>query len=273
MTTRRLRVLLAEKRLTEAGIILRSICAEAGWALELVFVGTRGELGRALKAHSPDLALLDLSLLQPEAATYLRVLHLANSHVPFILFADPADKGCAVECLSMGARDFLLEGYLDERTVARVLQSAVGEGEAEAVMPASDTSNSEWCAFSVQLETLEEMQDQMDSRAVDRAMRGLVEVLKRNVRPRDQVVPRRCGQIDLVLADANESCLGRIIERIQARVKAYKGPLLGEMSTAVMVRAGRGAAISRPLIDEAFRCAAGGENCTAQAELILEERR
>ena len=60
MVTRRLRVLLAEKRLSEAGIILRSICAEAGWALELVYVATREELGEALQSYSPDVALLDL---------------------------------------------------------------------------------------------------------------------------------------------------------------------------------------------------------------------
>jgi CheY-like chemotaxis protein len=237
MTARRLRVLLAEKRLTEAGIILRSICAEAGWVLEMVFVAMRGELEEALKAHSPDVALLDLSLLQPEAATFLRVLYLANSHVPFILFAEPADKSCVMQCLSMGARDFLLEGYMDERTVARVLHSVVGVTEEEALMPATVTSSSEeGCAFSVRLEPLQETQDRMQGRAIDGATQGLLRVLKRNVRARDQVVPRRCGEIDLVLADANENCLVAIIERIQARLKAYTGPLSPDLSPSVTVR-------------------------------------
>lgn len=104
MTARRLRVLLGEKRLTEAGIILRSICAEAGWTLEVMYEETRQGVEGRLKEHRPDLVLLDLSLLQPDAPSQVRVLHLANAQVPFILFAEPADKACAVECLSTGAR-------------------------------------------------------------------------------------------------------------------------------------------------------------------------
>lgn len=86
-----LRVLLAEKGFSETGLTLRSLCAEAGWSLELVFVHARSDLAHALLCYCPDVAFLQLALLQPDAPDRLRVLHLPYPSVPFILFADSAD--------------------------------------------------------------------------------------------------------------------------------------------------------------------------------------
>lgn len=124
MATACLRALLAEQRLSETGLTLRSLCAEAGWSLEMVFVESRTDLAQALHAHCPDVAFLQLALLQPDAPARLSVLHQSHPSIPFILFADAADTDCAVSCLSMGAQDFMLEGFMDERTMARALRSA-----------------------------------------------------------------------------------------------------------------------------------------------------
>jgi len=92
MATRGLWALLAEQKLSETGIILQSICADVGWALELVFVGTREAVQEAVGAHQPDLVLLGLELLQPDAAAYLHGLHLKNKQVPLTVFGEPAEK-------------------------------------------------------------------------------------------------------------------------------------------------------------------------------------
>ena len=68
-----LRVLLAEQGFSETGLVLRSLCAEAGWSLEMVFVDDRARLGQAFLAHCPDVAFLQLALLQPDAPALLRV--------------------------------------------------------------------------------------------------------------------------------------------------------------------------------------------------------
>lgn len=273
MAARCLRVLLAEKRLSEAGIILRSICAEAGWALELIYVATRKELGEALQAYSPDVALLDLSLLQPEAANYLRGLYLAHSSIPLILFAEADDKSSAVECLSMGARDFLLEGYMDERTVARVLKSAVGSREETEMMATVYADSETGCALSAELERDEETTDQMESGASDGVMHGLLKVLKRNVRARDQVVPGRRGQIKLVLSDTNKNYHEIIVKRIRARVKAYQNAMFAEFPSAVTIRAEPGAVVSRPLSNGEFGCAVEGGTARSRFRLSHEGRR
>lgn len=134
-----------------------------------------------LQAYSPDVALLDLSLLQPEAVNYLRALYLAHSSIPFILFAEADDRNSAVECLSMGARDFLLEGYMDERTVARVLKSAVGSREETEMIATIYADSEAGCALSAELETDEVTKDQTESGASGGAMRGLLKVLEHSV--------------------------------------------------------------------------------------------
>ena len=273
MTEHRLRVLIAEKRLTEAGIILRSICAEAGWALEVMYVEMKEELGKALKAHSPDVALLDLSLLQPDAVSEVHVLHLANQDVPFILFAEPADQECAVECLSMGARDFLLEGYMDERTVARVLQFAVGEGREKCPRTSEEHADTgAECSLSANLEIGAGTEFPDRETAEVMMLEELMKVLKRNVRAGDEVVPRRYGHIDLVLADANERCVGAIMQRLQARVKTHKGELCQGFVNGVTVRAGRGTVATQPLMKEMPGSRATGEAFAAQVTFAVREK-
>jgi hypothetical protein len=81
MATSMLRALLAESRLRETGLILRSFCAQAGRPLELIFVANRSDLAHALTTHGPDVALIDLTMLQPDVPARLTLLHGANSSV------------------------------------------------------------------------------------------------------------------------------------------------------------------------------------------------
>ena len=261
MATRRLRVLMAEKRLSEAGITLRSICAEGGRALEMIFVETREEVGAALSAHRPDLALLDLSLLQPEAALYVHVLHLENSQVPLIIFAEPGDEAFVDECLSEGARDYLLEGFMDEKTVARVLQGVVDGMEGGTLMSSRACLKAgEMCSCLMQAEAPEGTASQSVRRTNEEMQRKLVGVLKQNVRAGDRIVPRWCGRIELVLSNANESCLGTVVRRLRTQMSASQGGLSPETSSRTTVCVGNGVMVSRPLNsgrERAGSCEAG----------------
>ncbi len=271
MAADRLRVLLAENGLSEAGIILRSICAEAGWSLELTFVSERADLAQVLSANCPEVALLDLSLLQPDAPAHLRVLYQANPGIPLILFADPADKACAVKCLSLGAKDFLLEGFMDERTMARVLRSALGQEpsggltppspdlisaeevnphkiSSEQAFPLSSLTSSQQCAFLVCLENLEHVQLQVGAQAVDQMLEEFMQVLRKSVRASDGVVPVSRGKIAMLLHNASASSSAAILRRIRARVKSYKPFFIPNVSPAITVHAGGNASISEPLL-------------------------
>jgi CheY-like chemotaxis protein len=217
MATRRLRALLAEKRLSETGIILRSICADVGWILELVFVGTREAVQEAVGAHQPDLVLLDLALLQPDAAAYVHHLHLENKKVPLIVFGEPAEKACAEACLAAGARDYLLEGFMDERTVHRVLQAAVVAMDEKQSWNGGCAKAGETCRCALQGEAAEGSARQSITATVQEKQDELVRMLKRNVRTSDRVVPRWCGHIELVLRNATQDCAEKVIRRLRTR--------------------------------------------------------
>ena len=111
MAASSLGVVLGEGRLTEVGVTPRSLPAQAGQALEVVFVSGAADLEQAVAEYSSDLVPLELLLLQPEAlARFLMLCHAEPSN-PLIVFDDPADKTCVVTCLATGAKDFMQKGH------------------------------------------------------------------------------------------------------------------------------------------------------------------
>ncbi len=96
-------------------------------------------------------------------------------------------------------------------------------------------------------------------------------VLKRNVRARDQIVPRRCGQVDLVLGEANERCLASVVKRLRGRLEAYEGSVSRGGPSVVTVRVGRDAMEAQPLNQGICGCASGDKRCAA-SEFAIEER-
>lgn len=245
MTTPDLRVLIAEKGFTETGITLRALCAESGRSLELYFVSKGASVGHALQTYGPDAALLDLSLLQPDPAAAVRVLHQNASRIPLIIFAAPADKESAVMCLQAGAKDYMLEGHMDVRTLDRVLHAALcGPQSDSRVEPARDPltglSNRSGLLFethrrlpfapptggclmiSISLQNLEAIQADSGLAAADRILQELGRLLQKSVRSSDLVAHVAPGQFALIILDAGDSRLAAINQRIMTRVSQYK---------------------------------------------------
>jgi len=259
MIAGRLRLLLAEKRLTEAGIILRSVCAETGWALEWIYAETVEDIRDKLKEHNPDLALLDLSLLQPDPAIQVGLLSIANPAVPLFLFAEPGEKSRAVECLSTGARDFLLEGFLDERTVERVLREVIGNTDAKWPQGAAESMSAGQRNWGSDEEMAERRGVPLRCRAEGCVPLEMLQKLKRNIRSGDVVVPRRCGQIDLVLAQGTAKSTKAVEERLKGQLCSHVS--MGSMSNVVRVRLERGTTGTPAILSEAGACEFGNEDC------------
>jgi CheY-like chemotaxis protein len=250
MATASLRVLLAEREYSETGLTLRSLCAEAGWSLELAFVSSRSNLAQALLAHCPDVAFLQLGLLQPDAPDRLRVLHLSYPSIPFILFADPADTDCAVSCLSMGAEDFMLEGFMDERTMARVLGSIMGRKPPErcnsfVVGPASAGSTyalaSVGCAaFDFTREVrkhdlaLSVCIEQSEPVAA-RTSSELLELLRSCIRSTDLLVSNSPGNFILYFTGIAEAAASTILHRVQRKLESLGMSLPSPSNAALRV--------------------------------------
>jgi diguanylate cyclase (GGDEF)-like protein len=110
MTNKKLRVLLAEGASGEAAQGLRALFPEASRGLDLTTVSTINTLLPTVNVVNPEILLLDLALTHP---------------YPLIVLADPVDKEQAALCLREGAMDYLLKGFMDTRTLDRVVRSAL----------------------------------------------------------------------------------------------------------------------------------------------------
>ena len=53
--------------------------------------------------------------------------------MPLIVLADSSDKNCATQSLSQGALDYLLKGFIDARTLERVLREALAHNTLEGL--------------------------------------------------------------------------------------------------------------------------------------------
>lgn len=125
MTQKRLRVLLAEGGSSEAAEALRALYPESGKGLDLTVVSTVATLLPTIKVVDPEVILLDLSLSLREPMDAVHLVHRTAPGVPLIVLADPAEKEQATRSLTEGAMDYVLKGFLDTRTLDRVLRAAL----------------------------------------------------------------------------------------------------------------------------------------------------
>jgi len=222
MAWSRLRVLLAESGLTEAGVTLRSVCADTGRTLELLFVTNRDNLLPALRDFRPDIALLSLSLLQPDPLSSIHSLHQSLPDIPLILFADSADKELAVAGLQVGATDYMLEGYMDERTLGRVLQAALRSPDSFAQdrgpRPSADSDPAiAPLLLSVHLTNFESLRAVEGALVADGALQRVAVQLQKCVRRGDRIAQVAPDKFLVIVADSSETSLRAIHRRITSR--------------------------------------------------------
>src|ERR1700721_2673764 len=102
-------------------------------ALELSVVPTVSALLLSIELTSPETILLDLSLGKPHPLEAVRRVHRAAPSIPLIVFADIVDKSYAARSVSEGAIDYLLKGFMDTRTMERVLRTALERNTLEGL--------------------------------------------------------------------------------------------------------------------------------------------
>jgi DNA-binding NarL/FixJ family response regulator len=122
---KKFRVLLAESDPGEAADSLRTLYPEPDSHLELSVVSSIPTLLGTIDRAAPETIFLDLSLGHPDPLDAVRRVHRAAPGIPLIVLADVADKNCATRCISEGAIDYLLKGFMDTRAVERALRTAL----------------------------------------------------------------------------------------------------------------------------------------------------
>lgn len=133
MTGKKFRVLLAESVPGEATDSLRALYPEPENQLELTTVSTLPTLLATIELAAPEVILFDLSLGRPDPLDAVRRVHRAAPGIPLTVFADVADKSYASRSMSEGAIDYLLKGFMDPRTIERVLRTALERNTLEGL--------------------------------------------------------------------------------------------------------------------------------------------
>jgi DNA-binding response OmpR family regulator len=103
----------------------RALTAE-GHTVDFAENGTEG-LARAL-AGSYDLVILDLLMPGTDGRTVLRLLLRDRPAQAVLVLSCLADVKCKVECLELGARDYLTKPFSLDELLARVHNQLRGEG-------------------------------------------------------------------------------------------------------------------------------------------------
>jgi len=133
MNGKKFRVLLAETAPGEAAESLRSLYPGPESALELNVVSTLPTLVATIELAAPDTIFFDLALGKPDPLEAVRRVHRAAPGIPLIVFAEVADKSYAARSISEGAIDYLLKGFMDTRTMERVLRTALERNTQEGL--------------------------------------------------------------------------------------------------------------------------------------------
>jgi diguanylate cyclase len=125
MSGKKFRVLLAEGAPREAEGSLLTIYPGPDSKLELTVVSTIPTLLATIELAEPETIFLDLALCGADPLEAVRHVHRAAPGIPLIVLADAAHKGFAARSTSEGAIDYLLKGFMDTRTLERVLRTAL----------------------------------------------------------------------------------------------------------------------------------------------------
>jgi diguanylate cyclase (GGDEF)-like protein len=133
MTQKKLRILLAESGEGETAEILRALFAESAGGLELAVVATVATLIPTIRVVDPEIILLDLALSLRDPLDAVHLVHRSAPGTPLVVLADPSQKQYAAQSLSEGAMDYILKGFMDARTLDRVLRGALARNTFEGL--------------------------------------------------------------------------------------------------------------------------------------------
>jgi diguanylate cyclase (GGDEF)-like protein len=133
MSEKKLRILLTEGDSAETTAALSELYPESQGGLELTIVSTIPTLIAMLEIANPEVIFVDLALAHPDPWEAVRRLHRSAPEVPMIVLADGKDKNYAAQSLSHGALDYLLKGFIDTRTLERVLRAALEHNTLEGL--------------------------------------------------------------------------------------------------------------------------------------------
>jgi two-component system, cell cycle response regulator len=249
MNEKKLHVLLAEAHPDEIASTLHALYPEGQNGLELTNVSSISTLIATLEIVNPEVIFLDLALAQPDPLDGVRRVHRSAPAVPLIVLANSSEKNCAVRCLSQGALDYLLKGFIDSQTLERTLRAALEhnmlEGLAdllrdpltklytrdgfltlgESAMETARKRESTLVLLCMKIENLETLRANFGPTAVERSLCEVAAMLLGSFRGTDIVARLGESQFATLAVDAAEPSAPVLCQRLEKRIAMLNGDI------------------------------------------------
>jgi diguanylate cyclase (GGDEF)-like protein len=242
MNDRKLRVLLAEGASGEAAQALRALFPETSGGLDLTIVSSLTTLLPTINVVDPEVLLLDLALIRPDSLDSVRRVHRSAPAVPLIVFGDPADKQQAALCLREGAMDYLLKGFMDTRTLDRVVRTALERNTLRGLtdllrdsltglyirdglltlgsraMEKARSSDSTLVLLCTLVENLHSLREAFGPGAADRSLCEVAAILSESFRRTDLISRIGDAQFAALAVDAAEPSASVLRQRVERHI-------------------------------------------------------
>jgi len=238
---KKLRILMAEGDPPHVSKMLRKLFPDEESALQLTIVSTISILLPTIQLVGPEVLFLDLSASGQDALATVRAVHRAAPNLPLITLAAAAEKQIAEESLREGAHDFLLKDVADEKTLERVMRTALerntvsgladllrdgdtglynGEGfralTAKYVQAAQRTGG-QLVLLSVRIQNLETLNREFGPSSSEKAIKDVSDLLRGSFRRTDLIACFGPGDFVILAADAAEPSVAIIRQRLETR--------------------------------------------------------
>lgn len=260
MSGSKLRVLLAERDSGEAAATLRALFPEEQDRLELTAVPAVSTMIVMLETVNPEVILLDLALAHPDPLDAVRRVHRSKPAVPLIVLAEAAEKNLAVQCLNQGALDYLLKGFMDPRTLNRVLRAALEQKTLDGLadllrdpvtglyirdgfltlgaraLEAARHNNNTLVLLCLRIENWSALRAEFGLHAAESSLREVTALLSGSFRRTDILARLGDSQFAALAVDAAEPSAPVLLQRLEKRITALNrdagpcGPLSVRMS-------------------------------------------
>jgi diguanylate cyclase (GGDEF)-like protein len=260
MTGKKFRVLLAEGAPGEAAEALRALYPGPDSSLELSIVSTIPTLVATIELAAPETIFFDLSLGKPDPLEAVRRVHRAAPGIPLIVFADIADKSYGSRSISEGAIDYLLKGFMDARTMERVLRTALERNTLEGLadllrdqltglynregfitlgtraMETAMRSGGTLVLLCTLIENYSSLQEELGSNGSEQAVRETAELVGTCFRRSDYIARLGEAQFAALAVDAAEPSAPVLRQRVESRLAIHNqsrqpwGPLALRLS-------------------------------------------
>jgi len=242
MNGKKLRIVLAEGNPGEATSALRALYQEDQDGLELTVVSGVSTLIATLEIVNPEVIFLDLALARPDPIDAVRRVHRSAPAIPLIVIASDIEKDCAILSLSHGTQDYLLKGFIDCRTLERVLRTALERNTVEGLadllrdpltglytrdgfltlgthaMEMAKNRESTLVLLCIRIENLEAVRTGYGPSAVESSVCEVAKALASSFRRTDLVARLGDSQFAALAVDAAEPSAPVLRQRLEKRV-------------------------------------------------------